>query len=110
MATSDQTVVAEVAAALGSELSLLQQDDGIFIVVEMASSRRWRVPYSAAQLAQCARDRARSAIAAGAGAADGSEAVSPGAALLAIHISEAVASAEPHSFSLHIEHGGVRAL
>ena len=108
MGDGAQGVVSEVAAALGVEIALVQGEGGAFDIIDRSSARVWRIPYSAEELAEFARNREPSGIAAGVGAADGSGSVSPGAALLAIHISEAVATAVPGTNALRIERDGVR--
>ena len=108
---SDDALIADLARALGHELSLVaevHEGRASFIVAETAGTRTWRLECSPSELADAVRDRTVSGREAGVGYADPSRGASPGAALLAIHLSEAIATAGPSARRLVVDRGGVR--
>jgi hypothetical protein len=107
--TADADLVEELAVALASEfvLEAVGADSGsTFVVRERSTSQTWELPYTAERLAAMCRDRQASGLAAGVGYVPPESGPSPGAALLAIHVSEAIATALPGASSLVIDGGG----
>ena len=109
MPDPDAVVIEEINSALGSELEITIEANGSVQVTEAGTRRRWTVVGSKQSIAAQAANRTLSGVEAGTGGGAGSEAVSPGAALLAIHIGEAVATAGPDASRLVVHSGRVDA-
>jgi len=108
MPDPDAVVIEEINSALGSELEITIEPDESVQVIEASTRRRWTVVGSTRSIAAQAANRTLSGEQAGTGG-PGSKTVSPGAALLAIHIGEAVATAGPGTSRLVVYSGRVDA-
>lgn len=110
MALSDEQILDEVNLALGPDLSLVRTSDDALLVVETVTAREWPLMCTPAELAARARDLDQDGIFAGVGGPPGSGAVSPGAALLSIHLDETVWTAAPGARRLVLTTDGARAV
>lgn len=110
MSRTDDELIAAIASALDPDLELVRDRDDALVIVDVLTSRAWPLSCVLSDLAQQVGRLEASGMEAGIGGQPGSGAVSPGVALLAIHLDEAIRTASPTANHLELTAGGATAL
>ena len=92
MPTSHDRFVEELRLALGSDLELLRGENDVLVVRDPDTGRIWTLVGTIESWANRAADMQGTATTAGVGWPNGTGPVSPGVALLSIHIDETICS------------------
>lgn len=103
----------ELALALVHQFTLtpgLTDGTKALLIVDSTTGKAWEFPYSSAQVARFIEGLHDSGVEAGVGSHDPQTGCSPGAALLSIHIEEAIATAPSYAKRLVVGEGGVVAV
>lgn len=113
MSNASRQPIDELAAALVHQFTVnpcFIDGTEALLIADSATGRAWEFPYSSAQVARFIEGLHDSGVEAGVGSKDPHTGCSPGAALLSIHIEEAIATAPSDAKRLVVGEGGVSAV